>query len=393
MDVDVSAQHELEVGLRAREAQLQILIDAVPALISYVDAERRYRFVNRSYEEWFGCSRDQLVGQHMSTVLGEQAYEDARAHLGAVGRGERVRFESLVMHRDGGPRLVQATYVPDQAHKGFFALVIDVTSDRHREQALRDAEHAARAANELKDQFLATLSHELRTPLNVILGYAQMSQAGAVLPQHAIEVIERNAQLQARLVEDLLDVSRIASGKFRFATDRVAISPVVGDAVAMLRPSAAAKAIQVEVVVEEPTLAVLGDAARLRQLLANLVHNAVKFTPRNGQVSIGARRDEGDLVLEVRDSGIGIAPDFLPFVFDQFRQADSSTTREHGGLGLGLAIASGIVEAHGGRMTVESPGPGLGSTFTVRLPLAPGEAPRAEPLQHNAVPAPSADQS
>ena len=245
VDVDVSAQHELEVGLRAREAQLQILIDAVPALISYVDAERRYRFVNRSYEEWFGSSRDQLVGQHMSTLLGEQAYEDARAHLAAVERGERVRFESLVMHRDGGPRLVQATYVPDQAHKGFFALVIDVTSDRHREQALRDAEHAARAANELKDQFLATLSHELRTPLNVILGYAQMSQTGAVLPQHALEVIERNAQLQARLVEDLLDVSRIASGKFQFATDRVPIAPVVADAVAMLRPSAAAKAIQV----------------------------------------------------------------------------------------------------------------------------------------------------
>ena len=130
----------------------------------------------------------------------------------------------------------------------------------------------------------------------------------------------------------------------------------------------------------------LGDAARLRQLLANLVHNAVKFTNRNGHVSIEARRDEGDVVLEVRDSGIGIAPDFLPFVFDQFRQADSSTTREHGGLGLGLAIASGIVEAHGGRMTVESPGPGLGSTFTVRLPLAPGDASSGEPVHHNAVP-------
>jgi PAS domain S-box-containing protein len=374
VDVDVSAQHELEVGLRAREEQLQILIDAVPALISYVDADRRYRFVNRSYEEWFGCSREQLVGQHMSTVLGEQAYEDARVHLAAAERGEQVRFESLLMHRDGGPRLVQATYVPDQAHNGFFALVIDVTSDRHREQALRDAEHAARVANELKDQFLATLSHELRTPLNVILGYAQMSQSGAVGPEHALGVIERNAQLQARLVEDLLDVSRIASGKFRFSTDRVPIGPVVTDAVAMLRPSASAKSIQVEVTVEDPGLAVLGDASRLRQLLANLVHNAVKFTNRNGRVSIAARRDGGDLVLEVRDSGIGIAPDFLPFVFDQFRQADSSTTREHGGLGLGLTIASGIVEAHGGRMSVQSGGPNLGSTFTVRLPLAPDPA-------------------
>jgi len=385
VDVDVSSQHELEAGLRTREAQLQILIDAVPALISYVDAERRYRFVNRSYEEWFGCSRDQLVGQHMSTVLGEQAYEDARAHLAAVAAGEPVRFESLVMHRDGGPRLVQATYVPDQAHKGFFALVIDVTSDRHREQALRDAEHAARAANELKDQFLATLSHELRTPLNVILGYAQMSQAGAVAPEHAIEVIERNAQLQARLVEDLLDVSRIASGKFKFAADRVPVAPVVADAVAMLRPSATAKAIRVEVGIGDPELAVLGDPARLRQLLANLVHNAVKFTSRNGHVSITTRREDRDIVLEVRDSGIGIAPDFLPFVFDQFRQADSSTTREHGGLGLGLAIASGIVEAHGGRLTVESAGPGLGSTFTVRLPLAPDDG-SGEPVHKNAVP-------
>jgi len=386
VDVDVSSQHELEAGLRAREAQLQILIDAVPALISYVDAERRYRFVNHSYEEWFGCSRDQLVGQHMSTVLGEQAYENARAHLAEVERGERVRFESLVMHRDGGPRLVQATFVPDQAHKGFFALVLDVTSDRHREQALRDAEHAARAANELKDQFLATLSHELRTPLNVILGYAQMSQTGAVAPHHAIEVIERNAQLQARLVEDLLDVSRIASGKFQFATDRVPIAPVVADAVAMLRPSATAKAIRVEVGIEDHALAVLGDPARLRQLLANLVHNAVKFTGRNGHVSITTRREDGDVVLEVRDSGIGIAPDFLPFVFDQFRQADSSTTREHGGLGLGLAIASGIVEAHGGRLTVESAGPGLGSTFTVRLPLAPGDDESGEPVHKNAFP-------
>ena len=238
-----------------------------------------------------------------------------------------------------------------------------------REQAARsDAETASR----MKDDFLAVLSHELRTPLNAILGWTQIVDArrghkATVL--RAIDVIGRNAVQQMRLIDDLLDVSRIVSGKMRIATDPVDLSATLGAAVETVGPAAAVKSIGINVDVDGTAHLVTGDAGRLQQVIWNLLSNAVKFTPKGGRVDVRLERVNADAQLVVRDTGPGIASAFLPHVFDRFRQADTSITRRHGGLGLGLAVVRYLVEAHGGTVFAESAGEGSGATFTVRLPL------------------------
>ncbi len=235
-----------------------------------------------------------------------------------------------------------------------------------------------REANRLKDEFLATVSHELRTPLTAMLSWIRLLQDGLLDDRErgrGLEVIERNARAQSRLIDDLLDTSRIVTGKLQIAREPVAVEPVVSDAVESLRPAAAAKGIDVRIAVDNCGT-VVGEAKRLQQVLWNLLSNAVKFTPRGGRVDVVARRDGDELELRVSDTGPGISPAFLPHVFDRFRQADTSTTRAHGGLGLGLAIVRHLVELHGGTVRAESDGDQRGATFIVRLPLAP--APRVE---------------
>jgi signal transduction histidine kinase len=230
----------------------------------------------------------------------------------------------------------------------------------------------AEELNRLKDEFLATVSHELRTPLSAILGWSRMLAAGQLDPaaaRRAVEAIERNAQAQAKLVEDILDVARGMVGNVRLELTPLDLAAVVHRGVDAIAPAASAKRIQVEV---EATTAVpvVGDAVRLQQVVWNLVSNAVKFTPSGGRVSVVVGAVNGHAELQVSDTGMGITASFLPFVFDKFRQADGSFTRQHGGLGLGLAIARHIVELHGGSVGALSEGAGRGATFTVRLPLA-----------------------
>jgi len=229
-----------------------------------------------------------------------------------------------------------------------------------------------REANRLKDEFLATVSHELRTPLTAMLSWARLLQDGIGDDRErrrGLEVIERNARAQSRLIDDLLDTSRIVTGKLLIARDPVAIEPVISDAVESVRPAAAAKAIELRIDVENGGT-VIGEAKRLQQILWNLLTNAVKFTPRDGRVDVVARRDGDELELRVSDTGPGISRAFLPHVFDRFRQADTSTTRAHGGLGLGLAIVRHLVDLHGGTVRAESEGEQRGATFVVRLPLS-----------------------
>jgi signal transduction histidine kinase/ActR/RegA family two-component response regulator len=238
----------------------------------------------------------------------------------------------------------------------------------HREMTAR-AE--AEAANVTKDEFLATLSHELRTPLNAILGWVQLLRGGTLEPamvERGLEVLERNTRAQAQLIDDLLDVSRIVSGKLRIERKPVAVREVVRAAIDTIRPAAEARGVRL-VVAREVAATLLGDSTRIQQIIWNLLSNAVKFTPRDGQVTIDMRLESPHVVIEVQDTGMGIAPDLLPHVFERFRQADSSSTRKHGGLGLGLAIARHLVELHGGEITAASAGLGQGATFRVRLPL------------------------
>jgi PAS domain S-box-containing protein len=232
---------------------------------------------------------------------------------------------------------------------------------------------AAEDANRLKDEFLATLSHELRTPLNAILGWVQIVQADKPGPERlrkAIDIIGRNAQLQAQLTEDILDVSRIISGKLEIDRVPVSVRQLVEATVTGVLPAAQDRGVTVITQMPEEVPALDGDPRRLQQVLGNVLSNAVKFTPSGGRVTLTARVDGPRISLSVADTGIGIAPDFLPHVFDRFRQADSQTTRRHGGLGLGLAIARYFVEQHGGEIRADSPGVGGGTTITIHLPLA-----------------------
>jgi PAS domain S-box-containing protein len=275
------------------------------------------------------------------------------------------------------------------------------------ERARRDAEDAlarerrarieaetaraqAESANRMKDQFLSTVSHELRTPLNAMLGWATMLRGGKLEPDrraHAIETIERNARAQVRLIEDLLDLGRILQGKFQLAVGPVEVVRVVEAAIESVRPAADAKGVRIQRTLDSHAT-IVGDAERLQQIAWNLLSNAIKFTPRGGRVLVTVRRAPSYVELAVADTGEGIAPAFLPHVFEPFRQADGAISRRTGGLGLGLSIVRSLVELHGGTVAVASEGVGLGAMFTVRLPMAPVRAePRESPARPSEAPA------
>ncbi|HEU4835826.1 MAG TPA: CHASE domain-containing protein [Pyrinomonadaceae bacterium] len=236
----------------------------------------------------------------------------------------------------------------------------------------RSARQAAEESNRLKDEFLATVSHELRTPLTAILGWARLLEGGTLddsVTQQAVEVIWRNAKAQAQIVDDILDVSRIITGNLYLDLHPLEVVPVVENAINVVRPTADAKGIKIEKYFDSTPTMISGDANRLQQVVWNLLSNAVKFTDSGGRVCVKVRRVGGTVEVSVSDTGDGISKEFLPYVFDRFRQADSTTTRQHGGLGLGLAIARHLVEIHGGTIKAESRGEGRGATFTIRLPL------------------------
>jgi PAS domain S-box-containing protein len=280
---------------------------------------------------------------------------------------------------------------------GVISFVSDETGMRYDDQSLELAEDLARRAalaidnarlyrevrraNRAKDEFLATVSHELRTPLNAILGWSHilrssnLDEAGRA---NAHAIIERNAKAQARLIEDILDVSRIISGKLRLDLRPVSLDSVVGSVVETMRPDADVKKIRIETKIEPVTFAVLGDASRLQQVVWNLLSNAIKFTPSGGSVEVRLDRQGASARLGVSDTGQGISRAFLPYVFDRFQQADSSSTRKHSGLGLGLAVVRHLVELHDGSIRAESDGEGRGATFTVTLPMAGLESTESE---------------
>jgi signal transduction histidine kinase/ActR/RegA family two-component response regulator len=248
----------------------------------------------------------------------------------------------------------------------------------------KSARQEAEEANRLKDEFVATVSHELRTPLHAILGWARMLRAGGLDQQtieKAVGTIERSAENQAHLVEDLLDMSRLLSGKLRLDIHTLDPAIIINAAIETVRPAAAARSIAVRVQLDPAVSQISGDPNRLQQIIWNLLSNAVRFTPVGGTVSLKLAQDETHIIISVSDTGQGISPEFLPYVFERFRQADSSIIRRHGGLGLGLAIVRHLVELHGGSVMADSAGAGTGATFTVRLPLIPAHV----------VPAPTTD--
>ena len=263
---------------------------------------------------------------------------------------------------------------------GMLGVAVDVTPRKLAEQErdrLLESERAARGeaerASRMKDEFLATLSHELRTPLNAILGYAQLLRSGVMGPSElgeAVEVIERNARAQTQIIEDLLDMSRIISGKVRLDVQSVNLVDVIEAAVQTVTPAADARGIRLQKILDPLAGPVSGDPGRLQQVFWNLLNNAIKFTPKGGRVQVVLGRVNSHVEVAVSDTGVGIKPEFLPYVFDRFRQADATTARRFGGLGLGLAIVKSLVELHGGSVHATSPGEGRGATFVLNLPLS-----------------------
>lgn len=320
----------------------------------------------------------------------ERAGREAAAIFasGAAGRSE---FRWLA--KDGRVLWVEAhsNVIVDAAGRpiGMRGVTLDISARRQLETERAELfarEQAARAdavaANRLKDDFLATLSHELRTPLNAILGYARMLRRGAIAADRqpkAFEVVERNAASLAQMVEEVLDVSRVAAGKIRLTIEAIDLAGIIEDAIATVRPAADAKEVSIEAELDRTAGLVSGDAERLQQVVWHLLTNAVRFTPRGGAVRVQLRAREADVEIVVRDNGAGIDASFLPHVFERFRQADSRPSREYGGLGLGLAIARDLVELHGGAIEAASDGQGRGATLTVSVPVLPGRRAESPP--------------
>jgi PAS domain S-box-containing protein len=554
---DVTDRRRAEETRRRADDLIRTVTDAIPSLISFVNREGRYVFVNAAYEGWRGQRREEIVGRRLREVIGDAGWGAIKPHVERALAGETVRFETRIMYPTG-VRDVDVIYVPQRdaagAVEGFVVLVNDVTEPKaaesrsrflaeaaamlsssldyeatlerlarlavplladwcaidmkepdgnvrrlvaaHTDPAMeakakrimdlyparqgdpgimtvlvtrraelygdipealligqsRDEAHltmlrelglrsmmivplvarertlgvmtfvqaesgrrfteadlalaedlarraslavdnadlyrAAQAANRTKDEFLATVSHELRTPLNAILGWAQLLRSGATEEgeiDRGLETIERNARAQAQLIEDLLDISRIITGKLRLDVRPIELAPVIEAAIDSVRPAAEAKGIRLQTVLDPRAGPVSGDASRLQQVVWNLLVNAIKFTPRGGRVGVELRRVNSHVEIAVSDTGEGIDPEILPQIFDRFRQADASTTRRHGGLGLGLSIVRHLVELHGGTVHAESGGANQGALLTVKLPLAvvrksgePGVHPTAE---------------
>ncbi len=519
---DITERKRAEAALRQREDELRLITNAVPVQISYVDAQQRYRFNNKGYENWFGLPASEISGKHIREILGESVYQSILPYVEAVLSGEQVTYETQLPHKDGTTHYMNVTYIPQFTQEGkvegFVALITDITLNKLAEAALKQSEkrlkmltekvrvipwevntstgnftyvgphtstgnftyvgpqtvnilgyplsewytdnfwekhiypedrewviqycqesslllndyefeyrmlaadgrvvwlydivnvvrdenrpqllhgfmiditdrkqaeqereqllereQAARAdaevANRMKDEFLGTLSHELRTPLNAILGWTQLLRSrkfDQATTGRALETIERNTRSLTQLIEDVLDVSRIIRGTLHLSMDQIKLVPLVEAAIDTVYPAAQAKEISIKCKFDPKVELVVGDANRLQQVVWNLLSNAVKFTPKGGRVEVQVERIESCVQIRVSDTGGGIVAEFLPHVFERFRQADSSSTRSHGGLGLGLAIVRHLVELHGGTVSVESPGIGQGATFIVNLPM------------------------
>lgn len=388
--VDIERQRNSAIAeLQQSEERYRYLAESIPQLIWTASPEGVLLDLNQRWLDFTGLTLAQAQSEGWAAVvhpddvstLGERwlAAQQEQTHYQAEGRMRRV---------DGVYCWHLHQAIPLKNEQGqiikWFGTATDIDDKKRLEQQrdqLLEREQAARAvaeqANRVKDEFLAVLSHELRTPLNPILGWSKLLRGGTLDPaktEQALETIERNARLQTQLIEDLLDVSRILQGKLSLSMATVDVALTIEAALETVRLAAEAKSIQVHVALDPNVGPVLGDAARLQQVVWNLLSNAIKFTPVGGQIEVRLDRANSQAQIRVKDTGKGIPPDFLPYVFDYFRQADSTTTRQFGGLGLGLAIVHQLVELHGGTIQVTSPGPGQGTTFTFTLPLLAKES-------------------
>ncbi|HJQ38527.1 MAG TPA: PAS domain S-box protein [Thermoanaerobaculia bacterium] len=405
---DLTKHRQAEEQLRRSEELFRLLVQSVKDYaIFLLDAGGHIVTWNEGARRLKGWERDEIVGRHFSTFYPEVdkkagkpewELEQAKLHGSVEDEGWRLRKDGT---RFWANVVITAVHDEHGHLRGFAKVTRDFTDRVEKEDAQRQlmeqrearlmaeeerrraeaSYHVAQEANRAKDEFLMTLSHELRTPMTAILGWTRLLPT---LPhtddsfRDAVASISRSAQLQARLIDDVLDVSRIMSGKLRLNVENIDMETLIHASIDAVRSSADAKKISIDTSFAPDLGMVVADSTRLQQVVWNLLTNAVKFTPKGGSIQVIARRTSSQVHISVRDTGEGIEPSFLPHMFEPFRQAENPSTRVHGGLGLGLSIVRYLVEAHGGTVAAESPGKGMGSTFTICLPIAALRTTRSE---------------
>ena len=387
---EISARRRAEELVREQHELLRVTLASIGDAVITTDHEGKITFQNAVSESLTGWTSDESQGRLLDEVFrifNEQSGHTVESPVSEVIRSGQIvalANHTVLIAKDKSERPIDDSGAPIRDSQGNLRGVVLVYRDvserkeaENRRESLLESERAARVeaerAGQMKDEFLATLSHELRTPLNAILGYATLLQMGSTSDAESrewVDTIAKNARMQAQLIEDLLDMNRIISGKIRLDVQSTDLPLIIDAAMETVKPSAEAKEVRMRKIIDPLAGIVRGDPNRLQQIVWNLLSNAVKFTPKGGKIQVLLERVNSHVELSIADNGQGIAPDFLPHVFDRFRQADSSMTRHFGGLGLGLSIVKNLVELHGGTVRAKSPGEGHGATFVVSLPLA-----------------------
>ena len=371
---DITDRQNITLALEKSRQELQRVTDVASVMLAHYDRHERYLFVNRAYASRFGLQPEDVVGRRIGDVVGAQISATVEPHIRDVLAGNRVEFEMSIPDSDCGSSFMNCIYAPDIDSLsgevvGFVAAITDISERRRLEDRLRDADRR-------KDEFLATLAHELRNPLAPIRHAAAVSTSPGANPDHVRRshaIIDRQVGHMAVLLDDLLDVSRITQGKLQLRLDIVDLQDVIDTAVEAVRPLLITKNHRLSVELPPYAIQVNADSVRLAQVLSNLLNNAAKYTDPGGLIRLSANTEAQDIVIRVADNGVGIQSDALPTLFAMFSQIKSALDRAEGGLGIGLSLVKGLVELHGGSVSAQSPGAGLGSEFIVRLP-APHDA-------------------
>ena len=384
LNLDITSLKETEAAfqrskqaLEQREHELELITEVIPQQIWTAGGDGHIDYINHRWQNYTGLGLEQMQRRGWATIVHPEDLPAMReSWIQSIQTGENFNMEVRLRNADGTYRWFLSKARPLRNERKeitkWYGTNTDINRIKELDEELRQQTEDLIQANQLKDDFLAIVSHELRTPLNPILGWSQLIMNGSLDPDkisQGVAIIERNAKLQAQLIDDLLDVSRILRGKLELNTAPINLESVITAAITTVQLAAEAKSIAIETTFEPDIGRVLGDAGRLQQIVGNLVANAVKFTPTNGKILVKLKRVSTEAIIEVRDTGKGIEPEFIPYVFNRFRQENSAKTREFGGLGLGLAIVKHLTELHGGTVAVSSQGSDEGATFSVRLPL------------------------
>ena len=342
-------------------------------MLCIVHLDGRFQRVNPAFHEVLGFTEEELLGMNVFQLLHPDDLGPTISEYEGLAAGEPVTFmENRLRTKNETYKWVAWSYFPVPEDGLAFGVGRDMTELRQIHEVLRQRAAELEDANRVKDEFLATMSHELRTPLTSILGWSRLLQSNQLNDkekERAVQVIQRNAEAQSKLIEDLLDVSRIISGKLKIEFQPVSLASIAEGVVNSLGPALDAKELELETMIDPSAGPILGDPARLQQIVMNLLSNAIKFTPNGGKICVHLERRDSHVRLEVKDTGVGIAAEHLPHIFERFRQVDSSNVRAHGGLGLGLAIVDYLARQQAGSVSAASEGLGKGATFTVEFPL------------------------